>query len=75
MALLDLNHGSARNAAASTGGFAALFGTLSGFFARRALYRQTVRELNGLSDRELADLGINRLEITAIANEAMTGKR
>ncbi|WP_409455727.1 DUF1127 domain-containing protein [Paracoccus sp. (in: a-proteobacteria)] len=52
-----------------------LFGGIKSFFARRALYRQTVRELNGLSDRELADLGIHRLEITSIANTAVGAKR
>ncbi len=30
-------------------------------------YRQTVNELSGLSDRQLADLGLDRSEIQAIA--------
>lgn len=34
------------------------------------LYRQTVRELSELSDRELADLGIFRFEIAAVARKA-----
>jgi uncharacterized protein YjiS (DUF1127 family) len=38
--------------------------------ARRAIYRQTVRELDALSDRELADLGIARSMITRIALDA-----
>lgn len=33
-------------------------------------YRETVRELRGLSQRELADVGINSAEITRIAREA-----
>jgi len=33
-------------------------------------YRQTVSELSRLSNRELADLGINRGEIRAVARRA-----
>jgi uncharacterized protein YjiS (DUF1127 family) len=32
-------------------------------------YRETVRELSLLSDRELDDLGISRFQITSIARE------
>ena len=32
-------------------------------------YRQTVRELHALTDRDLADLGISRGEIERIAHE------
>ena len=42
--------------------------------ARRAVYAQTVRELNALTDRELADLGIARASITTVAREAAYGK-
>jgi uncharacterized protein YjiS (DUF1127 family) len=42
--------------------------------AQRRVYLRTVAELNGLSDRELADLGISRLGITDIAREAAYGK-
>ncbi len=38
--------------------------------AKRAVYNQTVRELNHLSGRELADLGIHRSMIRRIAYEA-----
>lgn len=41
--------------------------------ACRRLYRQTVRELNALSPRELADLGINRSMIRRLAHEAAYG--
>ncbi|AXQ92899.1 DUF1127 domain-containing protein [Cereibacter azotoformans] len=41
--------------------------------ARRRIYRQTVRELNGLTTRELADLGIHRSMITRVAMEAAYG--
>ncbi|MFV0386966.1 DUF1127 domain-containing protein [Paracoccus sp. (in: a-proteobacteria)] len=41
--------------------------------ARRVVYRQTLRELNGLSNRELNDLGISRAMITRLAHEAAYG--
>lgn len=41
---------------------------------KRALYRQTLRELNALSTRELNDLGIHKSMITRIALEAAYGK-
>lgn len=34
-------------------------------------YRQTVSELRSLDDRELADLGIGRSDITRLAREAV----
>ncbi|SPJ23898.1 hypothetical protein PAA8504_01717 [Palleronia abyssalis] len=37
------------------------------------VFRQTRRELNELSDRELADLGLHRSGITAVAREAAYG--
>lgn len=42
--------------------------------ARRAVYNQTVRELNVLTDRELADLGLSRFDILTVAREAAYGK-
>ena len=41
---------------------------------RRRVFKQTVRELQALSNRELADLGIHRSMITRVANEAAYGK-
>lgn len=41
---------------------------------KRALYARTVRELQLLTDRELADLGINRASIHSVASEAAYGK-
>jgi len=35
-------------------------------------YRQSVRELSQLSDRELADLGISRYEIETIAKKSVS---
>ena len=34
-------------------------------------YRSTVNELNRLSQRELADLGISRADIPAVARQAV----
>jgi uncharacterized protein YjiS (DUF1127 family) len=53
--------------------FAGSFAALKAAYARRAVYTQTLRELNALSDRELADLGIARSTITAVAREAAYG--
>jgi uncharacterized protein YjiS (DUF1127 family) len=39
-----------------------------------ALYRQTLRELNALTDREMNDLGIHASMIEQIAREAAWGK-
>lgn len=38
-------------------------------------YRNTVRELSTLTDRELSDIGINRSDIYRIAHEDMVSKR
>lgn len=40
---------------------------------RRRVYLQTLNELNGLSDRDLADLGIARSELSTVAREAAYG--
>lgn len=50
------------------------FAALAEARARRAVYRQTLRELKALSGRELADLGIPRSTITRVALEAAYGK-
>jgi uncharacterized protein YjiS (DUF1127 family) len=39
-------------------------------FRRWRRYRDTVRELQGLSTHELNDLGINRVDISRLAREA-----
>lgn len=41
---------------------------------QRRVYTRTIRELRGLSARELADLGIHRSMITRVAREAAYGK-
>lgn len=41
---------------------------------RYGTYRQTLRELQGLTDRELNDLGIHRSEIERVAVDAAYSK-
>lgn len=41
---------------------------------RRRVYTQTVTELGALSDRDLADLGLHRSMIRAVAKDAAYGK-
>lgn len=43
---------------------------LSARFARYRLYRRTVNELNSLTGRELADLGLHRSMIKRVAYQA-----
>lgn len=45
------------------------FADLQERIARYRLYRQTVNELGALSNRELADLGLCRSQIRALAYE------
>lgn len=52
----------------------ALLAQAKSAYQRNALYRQTLRELNVLTERELADLGIHRSQIRLIATEAAYGK-
>jgi len=54
--------------------FAEHFNTLREKMANRAIYRATVAELNTLSARDLADLGIHRSSIRSIAYEAAYAK-
>ncbi len=48
----------------------AVVANLKDNMARRATFKQTVRELSTLSNRELADLGLSRSMIKSIAYEA-----
>ncbi len=41
---------------------------------QRRVYQRTVAELNGLTDRELTDLGIARISIQDVARTAAYGK-
>ncbi|MFC2968676.1 DUF1127 domain-containing protein [Acidimangrovimonas pyrenivorans] len=54
--------------------FAGLVASYKAARERRRVFRQTLSELNALSPRELADLGIHRSMITRIALEAANGK-
>jgi uncharacterized protein YjiS (DUF1127 family) len=42
--------------------------------AERRAYNEAVRELSALSDRDLADIGIARVDIQAVAREAAKAK-
>jgi uncharacterized protein YjiS (DUF1127 family) len=53
--------------------FIALIAGWKETFATRQTYRQTVKELSALSDRELADLGIGRSSIRFLARMAVYG--
>lgn len=50
--------------------FSAWLGWLQARFDEYQRYRQTVRELESLTDRELEDIGIHRSQIREIAREA-----
>lgn len=43
-------------------------------WTRLRAYRDTLAELDAMSERELADIGINRHSIREIAREAVYGK-
>lgn len=49
---------------------AGLFARIRKAFADYRVYVQTRNELDALSDRELADLGISRLNIDVVARDA-----
>ncbi len=50
-----------------------MFETLKTRYAKWQRYSRTVTELEALSNRDLADLGINRYDINRIAREAVRG--
>lgn len=54
--------------------FGSFFAGLKTSAAKRRVYNQTVYELRQLSDRELDDLGIHRLMINSVAQEAAYGE-
>jgi uncharacterized protein YjiS (DUF1127 family) len=49
--------------------------TIASWSARNRAYHQTVSELEMLSDRDLADIGIARCDIPAIARDAAKAAR
>jgi uncharacterized protein YjiS (DUF1127 family) len=54
--------------------FSGLFRSVSEARAKRVVYVRTLRELEALSSRDLADLGIARAMIQQLAREAAYGK-
>ena len=54
--------------------FAAFVASTKAAAAQRRVYAKTVAELNGLTDRELTDLGIARIMIEDVARAAAYGK-
>jgi len=67
------SHGRDTGAARAGSTLAAVQGYVAGVAAmlrRRKIYRATRDQLNALSSRELADLGISRSMITRLALEA-----
>lgn len=56
------------------GRIATMIETLRGRWEQYRLFRQTLTELQSLSNRELADLGLNRSMLHSIAVEAAYGK-
>lgn len=55
------------------GAAAGIIARIAGLWTRHALYRRTLAELDALSDRELADIGISRYDIPAIARDTARG--
>ena len=53
-------------------GFSGLWARLGKRLSDHRLYRRTLDELAALSDRELADLGLSRLQIREVAWTAFT---
>ena len=50
--------------------FQAALKSLTARYAQYRVYRETMNELQGLSNRELADLGLSRSEIRRVAYHA-----
>lgn len=71
MAHISLSGGMHLGIAERATGFA---GALRDKWRRYGVYRETIRELAALSDRDLNDLGLHRSQITTIAVEAAYGK-
>lgn len=57
------------NIAAPVSRFQTIADQFSSFFAQRRTYNEARRELQSLTNRELDDIGIRRMDIAAIARE------
>ena len=55
-------------------GATGFFASLADKFRRYTLYRNTLRELDSLSDRDLLDLGLSRSMVETVAHDAAYGK-
>lgn len=64
-----------RTAHGLTDRVAAIFKTFAEARAQRKVYTKTLRELQELNARDLADLGISRAEIPFLAREAAYGAK
>lgn len=67
-------HSNSADAASLRDRTVALVTSFRAALARRSLYLQTLRELRGLSNRELSDLGLDRHALTKVANMVAYGK-
>lgn len=56
------------------GSLVSRFNSMRARYVQWRLYRTTLNELTALSDRDLADIGINRGELRALAMETAYGK-
>jgi uncharacterized protein YjiS (DUF1127 family) len=56
------------------GGVRRISQSLAVWSAERRAYNEAVRELSALSDRDLADIGLSRFDIEAVAREAAKAK-
>ncbi len=68
--MTDMNTTLAPTFGGLTGAFATLRRTLAEKARRAHAYRQTYNQLDAMTDRDLADIGISRLQIAEIAEEA-----
>lgn len=73
MAAIEHIHGSATAESGIRAKLSSVIARIQDNRARAAVYRQTIRELNALTARDLADLGIHRSMISRIAHEAAYG--
>lgn len=53
----------------------AMTSSITAALRQRQTYLRTLRELNNLSDRDLADLGIHRASLADIAHESAYGTK
>ena len=64
-----------RSAEIGLGGrFGTAVQTVQEMVRKRGIYTRTLRELRGLTDRDLSDLGLHRSMIAEVAREAAYGK-